>query len=51
MSITVAPSGLLPQVRTPMADISVSSSPSGVVQRWPGWITACGAVAGSSAIV
>ena len=26
--------------------ICASSSPSGVVQRWPGWMTACGAVAG-----
>src|SRR5262245_56483306 len=28
-----------------------SSSPSGVVHRWPGWMIACGAVAGSSAKV
>jgi hypothetical protein len=29
-------------VRTPISFISVSSSPAGDVQRWPGWMTTCG---------
>ena len=49
--MTVEPSGLLPHVRTPRSFIRVSVLPSGVVQRWPGWMTTWGAVAGLSAMV
>ena len=38
-----------PGLRTPRIVMPVSSSPSGVVQRWPGWMITCGGVAGSSA--
>ena len=49
MSIITEPSGSLPQVRTPRSIVWARSSPSGVVQRSPGWITTCGGVPGSSA--
>src|SRR6266542_3818280 len=51
MSSTVVPCGLLPQVRTPRSIAAWRSSPSRVVQRCPGWITAWGGGAGSPANV
>lgn len=51
LSSTAIPSARSPQVLIPRSITSHNSSPVGVVLCSPGWITACGAVAGSSAIV
>ena len=51
VSIMAAPSARLPHVRTPRAMASLMLTPSGVVQRWPGWITIWGGVSGRSATV
>jgi hypothetical protein len=51
MSMLVAPSARLPQVRTPSDNASLMSSPSGVVHRCPGLMMIDGGVAGSSATV